>query len=43
MKLKVNEPAPDFTLLTEEGNPIKLSEVLNSGQHVLLVFLRHLG
>ncbi len=43
MKLKANTSAPDFTLPTIEGNLVQLSDILNSGQHVLLVFLRHLG
>jgi len=43
MKLKNREPAPDFTLQSVEGITIPLSDVVNSGQHVLLVFLRHLG
>ncbi len=43
MKLKPNTKAPDFTLTTVEGKQITLSEVLTSGQNVLLVFLRHLG
>lgn len=41
--LKTNNPAPDFTLHTVEGEPIRMSDVLNSGENVLLVFLRHLG
>lgn len=43
MKLKTNTKAADFTLMTVEGKQITLSEVLRSGQNVLLVFLRHLG
>ncbi len=41
--LKPNSFAPDFTLQTVEGEQITLSEVLKNGNHVLLVFLRHLG
>lgn len=40
--MKLNSPAPNFTLQTVEGEQITLSEVLKSG-NVLLVFLRHLG
>lgn len=42
MTLKVNSPAPDFTLQTVDGRQVALSNALNSG-NVLLVFLRHLG
>ena len=41
--LNLQSPAPDFTLLSMEGEQITLSEVLKNGNHVLLVFLRHLG
>jgi peroxiredoxin len=41
--LKLNAPAPNFTLQTVEGETITLSQVLENGNHVLLVFLRHLG
>jgi peroxiredoxin len=43
MKLKPKTKAPDFTLMIVEGKQITLSEALQSGQNVLLVFLRHLG
>jgi len=43
MTLKTNSPAPNFSLTTVEGEQIALNEVLKNGQHVLLVFLRHLG
>ncbi len=43
MMLKLNAPAPDFTLQTVEGEPITLSQMLKDGNAVLLVFLRHLG
>lgn len=43
MNLKTNSTAPDFTLKNIEGEQITLSEVLKTGNHVLLVFLRHLG
>lgn len=42
MKLKLNSPAPNFTLTSASGEQITLSEVLKSG-NALLVFLRHLG
>lgn len=42
MKLKVNSPAPTFTLTSTEGEQISLSEILKKG-NALLVFLRHLG
>jgi len=41
--LKSGQPAPNFTLQTVEGEQVTLNEVLKSGNHVLLVFLRHLG
>lgn len=41
--MKQNDPAPDFSLQSAEGNQISLSQVLKNGEHVLLVFLRHLG
>lgn len=43
MKLKLNTPAPNFTLQTVDGEQVALNEVLKNGNHVLLVFLRHLG
>ncbi|MBI5965203.1 MAG: redoxin domain-containing protein [Chloroflexi bacterium] len=42
MKLKIDTPAPNFTLQTVEGEQVTLSEVLKNG-NALLVFLRHLG
>jgi len=42
MKLKPISPAPNFTLTSAEGEQVSLSEVLKSG-NALLVFLRHLG
>jgi len=35
--------APDFRLQTADGVAVALRDVLDSGRHVLLVFLRHLG
>ncbi|MBI3166815.1 MAG: redoxin domain-containing protein [Chloroflexi bacterium] len=42
MKLKINTPAPNFTLQTVEGELVTLSAILKD-KNVLLVFLRHLG
>ena len=42
-KLIVGQRAPDFRIQSIEGEQITLGEVLRSGNHVLLVFLRHLG
>lgn len=41
--LKLHAPAPDFTLQTVAGEPLRLADILAGGQHALLVFLRHLG
>jgi peroxiredoxin len=41
--MKINTPAPDFMLYNTQNNPVVLSEILNEGHNVLLVFLRHLG
>jgi len=41
--LKVGNNAPNFNLCTVDGSSVSLHETLRSGQHVLLVFLRHLG
>jgi peroxiredoxin len=41
--LKVGDTAPDFNLCSVDGAPVSLKETLDTGQHVLLVFLRHLG
>jgi len=38
-----SKQAPDFTLNNADGNPVTLSDILGSGQRVMLVFLRHLG
>jgi peroxiredoxin len=35
--------APDFTLEDADGDAVSLSEILDGGQRVMLVFLRHLG
>jgi peroxiredoxin len=40
--MKVNTPAPNFTLPAVTGEPITLSEVVKHNQ-ALLIFLRHLG
>ncbi|MDX1992928.1 MAG: hypothetical protein SF029_11080 [bacterium] len=41
--IQVGDPAPRFTLPQAQGDPVVLDDVLNSGQHALLIFLRHLG
>ena len=41
--MKINTSAPAFTLKNSHNEPVTLSEILNDGNHVLLVFLRHLG
>jgi len=43
MTLITDRPAPLFTLPNVAGEPFSLGEALHSGNHVLLVFLRHLG
>jgi len=40
--MKLNSPAPDFTMQTLDGEQVTLSDVLKNG-NALLVFLRHLG
>ena len=41
--LKQGSIAPDFALPTADGQAVSLNDVLRSGRHVLLIFLRHLG
>jgi peroxiredoxin len=41
--LNSGEPAPEFSLLTADGQAVSLSDALRAGRNVLLVFLRHLG
>ena len=41
--LSVGGKAPDFTLSTVAGGRLSLGDVLNQGQHALLIFLRYLG
>ncbi len=36
MKLQIGDPAPDFTLLDQNGNPLKLSSL--KGQKVIIYF-----
>ena len=43
MPLRTNDPAPQFSLVTVEGQPISLQSLLAQNNHILLVFLRHLG
>ena len=42
-ELITGDAAPDFTLLTVDGQPVSLSGTLQVRRNVLLVFLRHLG
>lgn len=42
-KSNVGQKANDITLITVEGETFTLSEELQKGKNVLLVFLRHLG
>ena len=41
--LQTGDIAPDFTLPLAEGQTIRLSDSLQRGRSILLVFLRHLG
>lgn len=41
--LMLGAPAPAFNVHTLDGGTFTLTEALAAGQHVLLVFLRHLG
>jgi hypothetical protein len=41
--LKLNDRAPDATLLDLNFLPTPLSQMWRGGQNALLVFLRHLG
>ncbi|MBT3188979.1 MAG: redoxin domain-containing protein [Anaerolineae bacterium] len=41
--LKLGKIAPNFTLRSVEGEEISLSDLTQSNQKVLLIFLRHLG
>lgn len=41
--MEAGHQAPDFTLEQVDGPPVQLRELLEEGQHVLLVFLRYLG
>jgi len=41
--LKAGNNAPNFDLCTVDGSTVSFHETLRGGQHVLLVFLRHLG
>ncbi len=42
-QLKIGQSAPAFVLPTVGGATVDLQAVTQSGQHALLVFLRHLG
>lgn len=41
--LSLGDEAPDFTLLSFEGEHLRLYEALRKNDVVLLIFLRHLG
>jgi peroxiredoxin len=41
--MKINTSAPQFTLKNNENEQVSLNQILSEGNHVLLVFLRHLG
>ena len=41
MALRAGQPAPDFTLVSSEGEPVSLADY--RGRWVVLVFLRWLG
>jgi len=41
--LATGDPAPEVKLKTITGETVSLAEVWQSGCHVLLIFLRHLG
>ena len=41
MTVRAGQPAPDFTVVSAEGEPVSLSEY--RGRWVVLVFLRWLG
>ncbi len=42
-KLRVGQAAPDVPLVTIDGEPIALSQAWKSGEHALIIFLRHLA
>ena len=41
--VREGDVAPDFRLQTADGETVALRDVVDSGRHLLLVFLRHLG
>lgn len=41
--MKNDRRAPDFVLPDVNGQDVSLGKLLQAGQRVLLVFLRHLG
>ena len=41
--LKAGQPAPDVPLKTVAGETVSLASLWASGQHALLIFLRHLA
>lgn len=42
-KLTEGDIAPGFELLSVEGKPVSLKNLLNEKKTIVLVFLRHLG
>lgn len=42
-KLAVGQSAPDYQFNTLDGEQVALSDIWRSGNHTLLVFLRHLA
>jgi peroxiredoxin len=41
--MKNNTSAPEFTLKNSHNETVALKSVLDEGNNVLLVFIRHLG
>ena len=41
--IKTGRKAPNLILKTVDGGNIALADTWSKGQHVVLVFLRHLG
>jgi peroxiredoxin len=41
--IKKNQLAPNFNLISTEGEEISLQNLLKPDKNVLLIFLRHLG
>jgi hypothetical protein len=43
LMITVDAQAPEVTLQTMTGKAVALAEMWQNGQHLLLIFLRHLG